>query len=40
MTEAGERDQAECVADLLKDTSKHLRGFLSRQQQCSDLQQK
>jgi len=40
VTEAGERDQAECVADLLKDTSKHLRGFLSRQQQCRDLQQK
>ena len=40
VTEAGEREQADCVASLLEDTSKHLRGFLSRQQQCRDMQQK
>ena len=40
VTEAEAREQADSVADLLEDTNRHLRGFLSRQQQCRDLQQK
>ena len=41
VTEAGEqREQADSVAALLEDTNRHLRGFLSRQQQCTELQQK
>ena len=34
------RDQAAKMEAFLEDVSKHLRGFLSRQQQFSDLREK
>ena len=38
--DAENREQADSVAELLEDIRRHLRSFLSRQQQCKELQQK